>query len=75
MGFFSRLAVLPLWWLWTVLTRRKVLNALQYSLFLLLCAVGIIVPLGEPLYRLFDFYVVNTLDLRFKLYSLWLQVG
>ena len=75
MGFFSRLAVLPFWWLWSVLPRRKVLDALHGCLFVFLCALGLLVPFGEPLYRIFDFYVVNTLDLRFRLYSLWLQVG
>lgn len=75
MGFFSRLAVFPLWWLWTVFTRRKVLSALQWCLFVFLCAIGWFVPYGEPIYRVFDFYVLNTLDLRFRLYSLWLQVG
>ena len=75
MGFFSRLAAFPLWWLWTVLTRRKVLDAVHRFLFISLLACYLIGFFVEPLFRVLDVYVLDTRSWRHPALSLWLTVG
>ena len=75
MGFLSRLTVFPLWWLWTVFTRRKVLDTVHWFLYrylLLFYFIGLCV---EPIFRVLDVHVVDTRRWRYTALSLWLAIG